>query len=883
MKAAMNSEVRSLFHELADRSPIEREQLFHQRRVRPELRAEVESLLQFDAAADKTLTGRVAKVAESLLSSGATDETGLCGPYRLVRLLGSGGMGAVYLAERIDGAVEQTVAVKLLRRDEQRPLRQERFLQERQFLASLKHPSIVHLIDAGSTENGRPYLVMEYVDGVPIDAYCKGTSVAQRLRLFLEVCDGVSHAHQHLIIHRDLKPSNILVDASGQPKLLDFGIAKVLDETGSSNPTTELLMTPGYASPEQINGTLQTTATDVYSLGAVLYKLLTGRSPHDGDRVADRIAGRSTIVPATRLDPSLPGDVDSILSKALRHEPEERYVSVEAFANDVASLLDSKPVAARSGDTWYRMRKFLRRHRVPATAVALVIASLATGWYVANRQRLIAERRFAQLRQLSSSVLDLDIDLANLASATPARMRIVSTSRTYLEGLGKDAAGDNSLSLEIAEAYLRVARIQGVALGHNLAQYGEAEKSLAQADAFAMGVLARRPGDRVALREAANIAHDRALAADSENRPADVSAHAREAADRLERLIKLGNLTRPEVNNVAYMCANLAQVHINMNRFDEAVRYARLGVDVSRGVESIPGPRAQAHCLLANSLRSAGDFDGAEENLREARRLVEQGKFDNARYRAQILVRVLVQEGRLLGEEDGVNMNRQQEAAEVFRQAFELADLQSSTEAKDNYIRAWVGTAGRNFANLLRHSDAKAALEIYDRTLARNREIASDVMARRVEAGLLADSSYAARAAHQTQNARQRIDDAFRLLKETQDYPADKVKPGGETEVVLRALASHYADTGEPAKAMDIYRELLVKIAAAGGGEEISLPVAVFVSRSYEASGPLLRRLGRTDEAAAIESKWLELWHGWDRKLPGNPFIRRQLEAATRH
>jgi tRNA A-37 threonylcarbamoyl transferase component Bud32/tetratricopeptide (TPR) repeat protein len=882
MKAAMNSEVRSLFHELVDRSPAEREQMFQKRRVTPELRAEVESLLQFDAAPDKALTGRVAKVAESLLTSGATHETGLCGPYRLGRLLGSGGMGAVYLAERIDGAVEQTVAVKLLRHDEHRPLRQERFLQERQFLASLKHPSIVHLIDAGSTENGRPYLVMEYVDGVPIDVYCAGTSVSQRLRLFLEVCEGVSHAHQHLIIHRDLKPSNILVDASGQPKLLDFGIAKVVDDTGASNPTTEFLLTPGYASPEQINGTLQTTATDVYSLGAVLYKLLTGRSPHDGDRVADRIAGRSTIVPATRLDPSLPGDVDSILSKALRQEPEERYVSVEAFANDVASLLDSKPVAARAGDRWYRMRKFVRRHRVPVAAVALVIASLAGGLYIANRQRLIAERRFAQLRELSNSVIDLDIDLANLASATPARMKIVATSKRYLEGLGKDAAGDTSLSLEIAEAYLRLARIQGVSMGHHLAQYAEAEKSLAQADAFAMGVLARHPRDRIALRKAANIAHDRAMTAESETRPIDVSAHAREASDRLERLVKLGNLTRPEVNNVAYMYANLAQFHINMNRYDEAVRYARLGVDVSRGVESIPGPRAQAHCLLANSLRAAGDLNGAEENLREAQRLVEHGKFDNQRYRSQILVRVLVLEGRILGEEDGVNMNRPQEAAAAFGKAFDLSDSMCRSEPKDNYSRAWVAIAGHNYANLLTHTDAKAAFEIYDRTLARNREIANDPTARRVEATLLADSSYAARATHQTQLARQRIDEAFRLLKETKDYPTDKLEPGGEAETVLRALASHYADTGEPAKAVDTYREVLTKIAAAGGGEEKSLPVAVLVSRSYEAVSPLLRRLGKMDEAADVESKWLELWHGWDRKLPGNPFIQRQLEAATR-
>jgi serine/threonine protein kinase len=197
-------------------------------------------------------------------------EPGSCGPYRLIRLLGSGGMGAVYLAERSDGEIQQKVAVKLLRADAHRPAWRARFLKERQLLASLHHPSIVHVIDAGHTDDGRPYLVMEYVEGTPIDVYAAGIEMRERLSLFLRVCEGVSHAHGHLIIHRDLKPANILVDASGQPKLLDFGIAKLLDETGDATQTVERLLTPNYASPEQVRGDSQTTATDVYSLGAVL-------------------------------------------------------------------------------------------------------------------------------------------------------------------------------------------------------------------------------------------------------------------------------------------------------------------------------------------------------------------------------------------------------------------------------------------------------------------------------------------------------------------------------------------------------------------------------------------------------------------------------------
>ena len=202
---------------------------------------------------------------------------------------------------------------------------------------------------------------MEYVEGVPIDVYAARIDVRDRLKLFLRVCEGVSHAHRHLIIHRDLKPSNILVDASGQPKLLDFGIAKLLDETGDATQTVERLLTPNYASPEQLSGDAQTTATDVYSLGAVLYKLLTGMAPREQNPAAPK----AEIAPPSQLNPGVPRDVDFIVRKALRAEPEERYGSVDEFANDVRAALDWRPVQARSGDVWYRARRFLRRYWVP--------------------------------------------------------------------------------------------------------------------------------------------------------------------------------------------------------------------------------------------------------------------------------------------------------------------------------------------------------------------------------------------------------------------------------------------------------------------------------------------------------------------------------------
>jgi hypothetical protein len=442
----MDGEVRLLFHELVDLSPAERERILTRRDIAPHLRAEVESLLDFHSTA--AITRCVADVAAELMNSCAAPEPSHCGQYRLIARLGSGGMGAVHLAERTDGEIQQQVAIKLLHAGDDRPAWRDRFLMERQLLASLNHPSIVHVIDAGHTADRRPYLVMEYVQGTPIDAACEQMELRDRLAVFLRVCEGVSHAHGRLIIHRDLKPSNILVDGTGQPKLLDFGIAKLLDDSGDAASTVERLLTPNYASPEQLRGEPQTTVSDVYSLGAVLWKLVTGQSPRES-------AGNPALNPR-----SLPVDLGFILRKALRPEPEERYTSVEALANDIRAFLDSRPVEARSASAWYRTRKFVRRYRVPVLAALLVIASLAAGLYAANRQRAIAERRFALARKLANSLV-FDVDTrSNASGGIELREQISTTAVQYLDALSKEAGNNYALRRELAAGYLRLATAQ---------------------------------------------------------------------------------------------------------------------------------------------------------------------------------------------------------------------------------------------------------------------------------------------------------------------------------------------------------------------------------------------------------------------------------------
>jgi len=367
----------------------------------------------------------------------------------------------VYLAERNDGEVEQQVAIKVVHSSTGLPVFQERFLRERRILASLNHPGIARLLDAGQTDDGQPYLVMEYIDGVSIDEYCASLDLRGVLKLFLAVCDAVAYAHRNLVIHRDLKPSNILIDGSGRPKLLDFGIAKIIDASEEARTVVRLL-TPEYASPEQMRGEAHSTATDIYSLGAVLYKLLTGSVSN----TTDSGSAATVIPPPSRVKAGIPADVDCIVLKALRSEPEERYVTADALAEDVRAFLENRPVRARAGNAWYRARKFLRRYWIPVTASAVALGSLSVGLYIANRERIVAQERFSQVRDLSNQVFKLDDEIRGLPGATKARHALVALSLQYLERLGRQAratrisrsrSGPPTYQWRKCKAYLEIA------------------------------------------------------------------------------------------------------------------------------------------------------------------------------------------------------------------------------------------------------------------------------------------------------------------------------------------------------------------------------------------------------------------------------------------
>lgn len=445
--------------------------------------------LETPAAGDPDLAGAAGGTTPTE-GGGAIPER--IGPWRLEAEIGRGGMGSVYRGRRDDGAFEQTVAIKLIRSELASEVLRRRFLAERRILAGLVHPNIAHLIDGGSTPEGVPYLVLEHVAGEPIDQYCDRLAlpVDRRLRLFLVVCDAVHFAHQKLVLHRDLKSANVLVDHVGEPKLLDFGIAKLITLDPEEEDLTALglgrPLTLEWASPEQLRGDPLTTAADVYSLGVLLRVLLTGRRPHRwsgqapaafareieerrGSRSIGSTSWNDATPPPGVLGKSLRGDLQRIVEQALAPELARRYGTVAELGADLDRYLAGLPVVAHPPSVRYRLGKFLRRHRAAVAAGALAALVMVVGLLAiaseARRARLGEERaraRFDDARRLANAALfDLHDAIRDLPGSLPARRALAQHALEYLEVLAEEASADPTLRLELATAYRKVGDVQG--------------------------------------------------------------------------------------------------------------------------------------------------------------------------------------------------------------------------------------------------------------------------------------------------------------------------------------------------------------------------------------------------------------------------------------
>jgi len=425
------------------------------------------------------------------------------GPYTVIREIGHGGMGVVYLADRADGEYRKRVAIKLITAARPDTGMEQRFRRERQILAQLEHVGIARLLDGGATETGQPYFVMEYVEGATLLEWSDEHELGQeaRIHIFLRVCDAVAYAHRQLIVHRDLKPGNILVTVQGEPKLLDFGLARALD-SGDAEITQAgpVAMTVAYASPEQIRGERQTVASDVYSLGVILYELLAAHRPYRVETAsyadAVRAACEQEPVPPAEYRRELAGDVQTIILKALAKDPALRYASVDELAGDLRRHLDGKPILARPATFIYRAGKFIRRHRIAAPAAALglllILAFAGLSMYEARR----AQRRFNDVQSLAHSVLyEFHDAIENLPGSTAARELLVRRALEYLENLSPESAGDPKLAREIALGYARIGDVQGAAGASNLGKVQAALESYRKAEAILSRLVARSPSD----------------------------------------------------------------------------------------------------------------------------------------------------------------------------------------------------------------------------------------------------------------------------------------------------------------------------------------------------------------------------------------------------
>lgn len=671
------SQVKSLF-QLVLEQPVAQRPEFLERACGADraLYSQVRELLLSDSTSQDFLEKPALTPLSKVLADAAADihepMPKQIGPYAIQNLLGSGGMGAVYLASRADKTYNKLVAIKVIHKGIESDRIIQRFRRERQIVASLDHPNIARLLDGGATEDGRPYIVMEYVEGIAIDTWCdqRKLNTRQRLQLFLQVCEALHYAHQNLVIHRDIKPGNILVRPDSTVKLLDFGIAKLMTpEPGSAvvdkTATSMRLMTPQYASPEQIKGEPVTTASDVYLLGIVLYELLTGHRPYQtsNDDPLDAVRGfaqgepqppsqaifrtterqlpdgrrqvtrNSLLVSQIRdgnpgvLTQNLKGELDAILLRALRRDPKHRYQSTAQFADDIRNHLNHQPVSALPDNTAYRLRLFLRRNMAATVAAAatfslLVLIAVFAVWqaYRARTEHQRAETRFSEVRKLSNAVLfDVQDALAPLPGTTPARRLLVNKALDYLGALAKESANDTALQRDLAAGYIRVGNLQGNPNSTNLGDSAGAFNSYRSAQTLLQAAATREPKNRQIIND---LATANEAVADMLTLNGDTAGAIQSLRAAVQHREAAGAPPATKISTYHKLAIALS----NTTATAEAETLSRKAHQMALGLTGSEAPRqaALSHTRLAAVLRQIGNHSAAADSYRTAIKLYEQ-------------------------------------------------------------------------------------------------------------------------------------------------------------------------------------------------------------------------------------------------------------------
>ncbi len=617
----------------------------------------------------------------------------------------------------------------------------------------------------------------------------------------------------------------------------------------------------------------------------MLYHLLTGQSPHalstQSQQAIELAVCQTQPAAPSSIKAALPKDLDFIILKALRKEPEDRYGSVDALADDIRAFLESRPVHARRGNIWYGSRKFLRRYWAPVATAAAIVGSLSIGLFLANRERAIAQRHFMEVRQLSNKLFDIDALARQLPGSTKTRQLIVDTSLEYLGRLSADARGDPGLALEVGDAYMWVARVQGVPLAANLGQIDQAGKNLRLAEGFIHSVLVSQPGNRIAVLRSSEVARDRMILADINDRSDEANALARQSAAALEKF-NAQKSDQPESAAILLTYLNIAQRYEHIGWADDALVLCRRGSDLARmfGSSSVRGTFLQ---VAAKIFQSRGDLDDALKSIQESAAVLEPGTENADQGQTMNYVMSLVYEGEILGGDNAISLGRPEEAVAVLARAFKIADDRVHQDANDENTRGKLEMAGYPLASILRHSDARQALAVYDHTLRHLAEIKSNPNVQFYQARAMAGSSYPLRKLGRTVEARERLEAAFKILLQLKMYPSDEVGLGTGAHRALAAQADYEADTGNVPHALEIYQELLHRTAGSKPGPEISLEDAVDRSGIYAGMATVHRQAGHAEAASALDERRLELWRRWEKKLPGNAYVARQMALTTSH
>jgi tetratricopeptide (TPR) repeat protein/predicted Ser/Thr protein kinase len=694
-----------------------------------ELRTTVESLLAMESKAEQFDTAVLPGAA--LWADLPEECPAQIGPYTILKEIGRGGMGVVYLGDRADGEYRKRVAIKLITGARRDPNLDQRFRRERQILAQLEHPGIARLLDGGATGSGQPYFVMEFVEGPPLLAWCeeRRLSTEERIALFLAVCDAVAYAHQKLIVHRDLKPGNILVTPAGDPKLLDFGLARVLD----SDVDTELTLagptplTIAYASPEQIRGERQTVSSDVYSLGVILYELLTGHRPYNlaNTSFAEAIRVTCEQAPAapSQYRRELAGDIETILLKALSKDAGLRYSTVNEFAADLRRHIDGQPIHARPATFAYRAGKFLRRHRiaVPAAALAavLIVAFAGLFWFEARR----AQRRFNDVEKLAHSVMfEFHDAIEKLPGSTAARELLVRRALEYLENLSHEAAGDPRLAREIALGYGRIGEVQGALGLSNLGKVSATLESYRKAEAILAGLVARSPGDESLRLDYLRIS---AGLAGAYNANGD-RTNASRLTEKNMALVTAALRVHPNDPNflraMMTVQAEAADLLIDENKYDEAIPIRQAILDGERRfAEAAPGD-AHAQTNVALSHKRLGALYGVVKRYGEARREYEEALSIDERYGPKVADGTRGKVDLSYDFSDlgwvATRMGDLPGALEFHRKALALRQSAAAADPNDHRAASGVASSTERMANVLRRmGDLPGALREMQRAV----------------------------------------------------------------------------------------------------------------------------------------------------------------------